>query len=69
MKELNYKQMVEEISALTETEFVFDMDCKNLPHSIPITQEEAMQMVDILGRVYKVAHAIHCGACRTDYIK
>ena len=66
--ELDYKRMVGEIAELVETDFMFDMDCKNIPKSSPITQEEAMEMVGILGKVYSIAHCIHCGACNKKYL-
>lgn len=63
-KKLDYKKMVREIDNLVEGDFCFDMDCHNLPNSKPITQKEAMKMVKIIGRVYKIAHCIYCTACQ-----
>ena len=66
---MNYKQMVRDINELVDNDFCFDMDCHNLPHSKPITQEEAMQMVGIIGNVYRISHCIHCTACGGKYRK
>lgn len=66
--ELDYKKMVEDIAALVETDFMFEMDCKNLPNSEPITTEEAMEMVKVLGNVYTISHSITCEACQGKYV-
>jgi hypothetical protein len=57
------RQLLHAICNLVETDFVCDMDCHNMPHSKPYTQEEAAKMSNILGRVYMYAHRIHCTAC------
>jgi hypothetical protein len=67
IKTLDFKRMVEEIVPLVETEWAAEMELRQLPHSRKITQDEAMQMLDIIGKVYLIAHAIHCEACSSKY--
>lgn len=67
--ELDYKKMLQDIDELVSTDFVFDMDCHNLPTSEKFTQKESLEMARLLGRVYSIAHGIHCKACQTKYIK
>lgn len=64
---MNYLKMLGEIDSLVSTDFMFDMECKSLPKSKPFNQMEAKKMRDILGKVYLVAHAIHCEACGKQY--
>ena len=68
MKELNYKKMLEDIDKLVETDFAFDMECKQLPNSKPYTQKEAKEMQSLLGQVYLISHCLHCTACQTKYL-
>ena len=65
---LDYKKMVQEIDKLTTSDFLFDMDCHNLPKSKPYTQEEAQEMCDILMKIYLIAHCNSCKSCQTKYI-
>jgi len=60
--------MLEDICNLVETDFAFEMELKSLPKSKPYTQEEASHMSDIIGKVYSIAHCIHCEACQVKYI-
>jgi ABC-type uncharacterized transport system substrate-binding protein len=64
---MNYLKMLKEIDELTSSDFLFDMENKELPDSKPYTQEEASQMSDLLGRIYLIAHSIHCEACGKKY--
>lgn len=64
---MNYQKMIEDIDKLVETDFSADMDGKTLPKSEPYTQKEARKMASIIGRVYLIAHGIHCTACGKKY--
>ena len=68
-KKLDYKRMIEEIDKLTQSDFLFDMDCHNLPKSKPYTQEEAQEMCDILMKIYSIAHCNTCTACQSKWLK
>ena len=68
---MKYKQIVQKIDDLVETDFAYEMvDGKKDLHDIkkigyyPFTQEEAQQMSEILGQIYTFAHVTHCKACR-----
>ena len=68
MKKLNYKKMVEDINRIVSTDFLFNMECKELPHATSYTQEDAGEMSDILGQVYSIAHCIRCESCQREYL-
>ena len=68
---MNYLQMLEDINELVETDFAADMTFKavitnNGKHRV-ITQKEAREMADIIGRVYLISHATHCKNCGEKY--
>lgn len=65
---LDYKKMIEEVDELVDSDFMFDMDCKSLPNSEPITQEEAEEMRQILLKIYRIAHCTTCVACQGKYL-
>lgn len=65
-KRINHRKMLNDICNLVETNFCFEMDCRNLPNTKPFTQEEAKEMNRIIGRVYLIAHGIHC-VCGNRY--
>ena len=59
------------INELVETDFAADMTFKALitnngKHRV-ITQKEAREMADIIGRVYLISHATHCRNCGEKY--
>ncbi len=64
---LNYLQMLKDIDALVQTDFMFNMDCRMIPDSKPYTQKEAKKMAHILGNVYLISHCLHCSACQKKY--
>ena len=64
---LDHKKMLEEIDRLVESDFLFSMEAKLIPHTKKYTQREAQEMVDILDSVYRVVHCLHCKACQTRY--
>ena len=66
---LDYKKMLEDINKLVQTDFCFDMDCRNIPNSKPFTQEEAKNMANIIGNIYSIAHCTTCKACQSKYYK
>ena len=56
--------MLKDIDELLETDWALKMiDLKMLPNAKPYTQKEARQMADCLGKIYTIAHCIHCDAC------
>lgn len=65
---MKYKQMVEDIHAILETDQAYEfIDFRRMPNSKPFTQEEAEQMSDMLGHIYKISHCITCTACGSKY--
>lgn len=64
---LDYKRMVDEIDALVETDFCFDMDSRFVDEKPQWTQDEAKQMAHLLGRIYSIAHCNTCTACQGTY--
>ena len=66
---LDYKQMLIDIDDLVDNDFGFDMDCKANLHDKPdkFTQEEALQMAQIIGDVYSISHGYN-GCCATKYL-
>lgn len=68
MKKLNYKKMIEEVSALVETDFCFSMDSRFATSGkVKFTNDEAKEMAGLLGSIYSIAHCVHCGACNPKY--
>lgn len=63
-----YKKMLEDINNLVQTDFCVDMDFKQLEGQAEYTQEEALKMANIIGRVYGIAHSINC-SCGGKYKK
>jgi len=61
--------MLKDINQLVDTDYMFEMELKRLPHSKPISQKDARKVIDLLGKVYLISHAIDCGACQRKYIK
>jgi hypothetical protein len=62
------RELLEKILELVEDEFCYHMDCrfihgKDKPPTF--TPEESIQMAERLGRIYSIAHRIHCGACNS----
>lgn len=67
MRKLNYKKMLEEIDALVNNDWGFDIDCHSLPHSKPFTQAEAKEMARVLMKIYTISHGIDC-VCGNKYL-
>lgn len=67
MTKLNYKKIAEDVNDLVQTDFVFDMDCKQIPGSKDYTQEEAVKMANLIGRIYSISHCVTCTACNSKY--
>lgn len=65
---LDYLKMLQDINALVESDWAFNMECNLLPNAKPFTQEEAKEMIDIIGKVYLIAHSTECASCQTKYI-
>mgnify|MGYP001593540469 CR=1 FL=1 len=68
--ELDYLRMLREIAALVETDFCFDMDSRfAVPEGemIIFTSAEGAEMANLLGRIYLIAHCIHCTACQSRF--
>ena len=64
---LNYKKMVEDINLIVQTDFMLDMECKQIPGAKPYSQEEAEEMANALGRIYAISHCDTCSACNKKY--
>lgn len=60
---LNHKAMLEAISKLVNTDFIAEMDGRLADKKPKFTQKEAIEMADILGKVYLISHAIYCSSC------
>lgn len=61
-KNLNYYKMLQEIDKLTDTDFVADMEYKEI-----YTEKESQKMAKLLSDIYSIAHCIHCVACQKKY--
>ena len=66
-RRLPYKKMIEAIDKLVDNDWGFEMiDLKHDLHSkkknayLPFTQEEAIEMSEALGKIYQIAHCVHC---------
>ena len=59
---LNYLTMLEDICTLVETEFCEDMCARK-----SIGKYDALKLAKVVGRVYLIAHGIHCGGCGGKY--
>ena len=68
-KHLDFYKMLKEINDLVETDFCFDMNCKQISNSKPYTQAEAKEMARLLGNVYSIVHCISCHSCQIRYLK
>lgn len=68
MKELNYKKMLEEVNALVQTDFLFDLDTKSLNDNPTCTLEEIEEMRNTLLKIYGISHCTICSACQTKYL-
>lgn len=73
---INYKKMLKDINAMVDNDWAFDVtDCKvkeakkgKITKWDKFTQEEAQQMSEVLGDIYKIAHGIDC-VCGNKYTK
>lgn len=59
--------MCEEIDELVNSDFVNGMELLELAETRPYTQNEALSMSEILGRIYAIAHCVHCSSCGRRY--
>ena len=59
---ISHTVLLERINELVQTDFVFNMDIKLMPHSAPYTQKEAESMAYLLGKIYAQAHKVS-GCC------
>lgn len=66
-KKLDHYRMLQEITALVETNFCADMEMRSVGGKY--THKESLEMSNLLGKVYLIAHCIHCHACQTKYLK
>ena len=64
----DYKKMLEDIDALVNNDWGYDIESHALPPSHDFTQAEAIQMAEVIGQVYTIAHAVHCAACGKKYV-
>ena len=65
-KELDHYRMLEDICKLVETDFVEIMSWKY--SSKDTDNSDAKKMSSILGRIYLIAHCIHCYACQEKFL-
>lgn len=72
-KELDYKKMIEDINDLVETDFGEDMSLRaNIEYCgklLDISQRDAREMANIIGKVYLISHCVHCESCGVKYRK
>ena len=67
-RKLDYKKMIQAINNIVDNDFCADMECKLIPQkSSPYSQEEAMEMSDIISKVYSISHCIYCNACNGEW--
>lgn len=74
--ELDTERMLREIDGIVSGDWGYsvtdDMAIldENNPHMYKdFTQKQAREMSQAIGRVYMIAHAIHCTACQGRYVK
>lgn len=60
--------MLTDIDDLLQADFFGDMEIKEWLKK-DFTQKEAKIMSDTLGKIYSIAHCIHCEACGREYMK
>jgi hypothetical protein len=60
-------KMVKEIDRLVDNDWFGDIESRALPNSKPFTQQEAEEMLHVIGQVYLISHAIHCDHCGEKY--
>lgn len=67
---LDYEKMIKDVYEVIEKNgnFLFDIECKNIPKAQEYTQKEAKKMQSILGSVYMISHCVSCNACQRKYI-
>lgn len=68
MKDLNYWKMVRDIDNIVGTEFCEEVSCK-AGFDREMSQQEAIKMAEIIGKVYLISHCITCDACDKKYLK
>lgn len=66
MKKLNYWKMVRDIDNLVSSEFCEEVSCK-AGFDREVSQEEAKEMANIIGKVYLISHCLSCHACDKKY--
>ena len=62
---LDYLKMLQDIDDLVSTDFCEDMELE----TGKFTQQEAVDMMRIIAKVYDIAHSTHCKHHGADYIK
>lgn len=58
--------MVRDIDNLVSSEFCEEVSCK-AGFDREISQKEAKEMAEIIGKVYLISHCITCNACDRKY--
>jgi hypothetical protein len=70
MKSLDYEKIARDVNAILEKNFDFleDVDYK-YTLSRQITQSEAYTAIELLSKIYLIAHCVDCEACQKKYLK
>jgi len=67
IKGLDFKQMVMDIDKIASSNNCAELGLLLMPRSREITQEEAKQAIDMLGRIYMISHCLTCSSCNRKY--
>lgn len=65
---VNYKRMVKDIDNLVNNDWCAEMEMTyKMPGAKPITQEDAIEMLDTILKVYSISHQRTCSAHGAKY--
>ena len=64
---MNYKKMVQDINKLVDNDFSFDMELKLIPNNKKYTQEESLEMANLISKVFGISHCLTCEGCGIKY--
>lgn len=65
---LDHEKMLQEIDAVVNNDWGFDIDCRALHPEQEWTQKEAQEMADALMKIYTISHCISCKGCQSRYM-
>jgi hypothetical protein len=71
--QVDYKKMIEAIDEIVSTDWGYSVTDDMIDASTgkirkPFTPEQAQEMSDAIGRIYMIAHAVHCTACQRKWL-